>query len=160
MGPSKKPASCTRSSGRRNGRDDAGRGKLERGAEGKDRARPTLILGIETSCDETSAAVVRDGVDIRSNVVLSQVDRHKVFGGVVPEMAARAHAERITAIIDEAMAAAKCAPREIDAVAVVNRPGLVGALLAAIALAPLLFANWWARHYPKVALALGARCRG
>jgi N6-L-threonylcarbamoyladenine synthase len=100
------------------------------------------ILGIETSCDETSAAVVEDGKTILSNVVASQNDLHRPFGGVVPEMAARAHAERITAIIDEAMAAAQCAPRDIDAVAVVNRPGLVGALLVGISAAKALCIAW------------------
>jgi len=89
----------------------------------------TVVLGIETSCDETSAAVVVDGVDVRSNVVASQVDLHAKYGGVVPEIASRAHIERLDAVIEEAMAVAKVTKDDIDAIAVTNRPGLVGALL-------------------------------
>jgi N6-L-threonylcarbamoyladenine synthase len=100
------------------------------------------ILGIESSCDETAAAVVEDGQNILSNVVASQFDLHRPFGGVVPEVAARAHAERITAIIDEAMTLAKCSPADIDAVSVVNRPGLVGALLVGLAAAKGLAIAW------------------
>lgn len=100
------------------------------------------ILGIESSCDETAAAVVEDGQKILSNVVASQFDLHRPFGGVVPEVAARAHAERITAIIDEAMVLAKCEARDIDAVSVVNRPGLVGALLVGLAAAKGLAIAW------------------
>ncbi|MCY3020574.1 MAG: tRNA (adenosine(37)-N6)-threonylcarbamoyltransferase complex transferase subunit TsaD [Planctomycetota bacterium] len=102
----------------------------------------TRILGIETSCDETSAAVVEDGRRILSNVVASQFDLHRPFGGVVPEVAARAHAERITAVIDEALALAKCTPRDISAICVANRPGLVGALLVGIAAAKALCIAW------------------
>jgi len=100
------------------------------------------VLGIETSCDETSAAVVEDGERILSNVVASQFDLHRPFGGVVPEVAARAHAERITAVIDEAMTRARCSPQDIGAVAVANRPGLVGALLVGIAAAKALCIAW------------------
>lgn len=100
------------------------------------------ILGIESSCDETAAAVVEDGRRILSNVIASQFDLHRPFGGVVPEVAARAHAERITAVADEALAAAGCGVRGIDAVSVVNRPGLVGALLVGIAAAKGLALAW------------------
>ncbi|MBE7463206.1 MAG: tRNA (adenosine(37)-N6)-threonylcarbamoyltransferase complex transferase subunit TsaD [Planctomycetes bacterium] len=101
-----------------------------------------LVLGLESSCDETGAAVVEDGRTIRSNVVATQHDLHRPFGGVVPEVAARAHAERITALADEALAQAGCSPRDLDAVAVVNRPGLVGALLVGVAAAKGLALAW------------------
>lgn len=100
------------------------------------------ILGLESSCDETAAAVVEDGAAILSNVVASQYDLHRPFGGVVPEVAARAHAERVTAIIDEAMTRANCTANEIDAISVVNRPGLVGALLVGIAAGKGLAIAW------------------
>lgn len=100
------------------------------------------VLGIETTCDETGAAVVEDGCRILSNVVASQFDLHRPFGGVVPEVAARAHAERITAVIDEALALAGCSAPDIDAVCVSNRPGLVGALLVGIAAAKALCIAW------------------
>ncbi len=100
------------------------------------------ILGIESSCDETAAAVVEDGRAVLSNVVASQFDLHRPFGGVVPELAARAHAERITAIIDEAMTVAKCSSEQLDAISVVNRPGLVGALLVGVAAAKALSIAW------------------
>lgn len=83
------------------------------------------ILGIETSCDETAAAVVKNGTEIISNIVNSQIDIHKVFGGVVPEVAARSHIEAIIPVIDEAVSSWG----EIDAIAVANTPGLVGSLL-------------------------------
>ena len=85
------------------------------------------VLGIETSCDETSAAVVDDGRTVRSNVIASQVDLHRKFGGVVPEIASRAHIERLDAVIEEALQSAGCRLGDIDTVAVTNRPGLVGA---------------------------------
>ena len=96
-----------------------------------------LILGIETTCDETSAAVVRDGRDVLSNVVSSQIDLHAKFGGVVPEVAARAHLETLNAIIDEAleMAGVKNPRDDIAAVAVANCPGLIGCLLVGTATA-------------------------
>jgi N6-L-threonylcarbamoyladenine synthase len=101
-----------------------------------------LILGIESSCDETAAAVVEDGARIRSNVVASQFDLHRPFGGVVPELAARAHAERMTAVIDAAMTEAGVGPESIDAISAVNRPGLVGALLVGVAAAKGLSIAW------------------
>lgn len=97
-----------------------------------------LILGIETSCDETSAAVVRNGTDLLSNVISSQMDVHKKFGGVVPEVASRRHVERITMIIQKAIEDAKVELNELDAIAVTQGPGLVGALLIGVAAAKAL----------------------
>lgn len=91
-----------------------------------------LILSIETSCDETSAAVIEDGRIIKSNVVASQINSHKRFGGVVPEIASRHHVEYITHIIDEAMVEAGVGFSDLDAVAVTEGPGLVGALLIGV----------------------------
>jgi N6-L-threonylcarbamoyladenine synthase len=102
----------------------------------------TTILGIETSCDETAAAVVVDGADVRSNVVASQVDLHRKFGGVVPEIASRAHIERLDAVIEEALETASCAQADIDAIAVTNRPGLAGALLIGVTAAKTLSWVW------------------
>jgi len=107
------------------------------------------ILGIETSCDETAAAVVVDGNDVRSNVVASQVDLHRKYGGVVPEIASRAHIERLDAVIMESMDLACCAPESIDAIAVTNRPGLVGALIIGVTAAKTLS---WAWGKPLVAV--------
>ncbi|WP_027416692.1 tRNA (adenosine(37)-N6)-threonylcarbamoyltransferase complex transferase subunit TsaD [Aneurinibacillus terranovensis] len=97
--------------------------------------KPILILGIETSCDETSAAVVEDGRIIRSNIISSQIESHKRFGGVVPEVASRHHVENITLIIDEALAKANRTLDDIHAIAVTYGPGLVGALLVGVAAA-------------------------
>ncbi|MDI6783304.1 MAG: tRNA (adenosine(37)-N6)-threonylcarbamoyltransferase complex transferase subunit TsaD [bacterium] len=94
-----------------------------------------LILGIETSCDETAAAVVENGSAIRSNIVLSQIDLHQKYGGVVPEIASRAHLNTILPIVQEAIDNAGCKFEDIDAIAVVNGPGLVGALLVGITIA-------------------------
>ncbi|MBW7904286.1 MAG: tRNA (adenosine(37)-N6)-threonylcarbamoyltransferase complex transferase subunit TsaD [Phycisphaerae bacterium] len=91
-----------------------------------------LILGIETSCDETSAAVVCDGRAVRSNVVTSQIALHERYGGVVPEIAARAHIEAIDHIIGRALATAGIAYGDVDAVAVTDGPGLVGSLLVGV----------------------------
>ncbi len=102
----------------------------------------TTILGIETSCDETSAAIVDDGCVVRSNIVASQVDLHRKFGGVVPEIASRAHIERLDAVIEEALEVAACAQSDIDAVAVTNQPGLVGALLIGVTAAKTLSWMW------------------
>lgn len=92
----------------------------------------TYILGIETSCDETAAAIVKDGTTIVSNVVASQIDSHKRFGGVVPEVASRHHVEQITLVIEQALEEAGLTPKQLDAVAVTEGPGLVGALLIGI----------------------------
>ncbi|MFW6377832.1 MAG: tRNA (adenosine(37)-N6)-threonylcarbamoyltransferase complex transferase subunit TsaD [Bacillota bacterium] len=94
-----------------------------------------LILAVETSCDETSAAVIGDGPEIRSNVVASQIDWHKKFGGVVPEIASRKHLELIEPVIDEAIMEAEIEYKDLDAVAATRGPGLVGALLVGFAAA-------------------------
>ncbi len=95
----------------------------------------TLILGIETSCDETAAAVVADGRTVWSSVVSSQVDLHARFGGVVPEVASRAHVELITPVIAEALVEAGVELSDLDAVAACHGPGLAGALLVGVAAA-------------------------
>ena len=87
------------------------------------------ILGIETSCDETAAAIVEDGVRILSNVVVSQIDIFKEYGGVIPEVAARSHLEAIMPVINKALSDAACNWDDIDAVAVTHAPGLLGSLL-------------------------------
>ncbi|SER94820.1 tRNA (adenosine(37)-N6)-threonylcarbamoyltransferase complex transferase subunit TsaD [Salisediminibacterium halotolerans] len=92
----------------------------------------TMILAIETSCDETAAAVVKNGREVLSNVVASQIDSHKRFGGVVPEVASRHHVEQITLIIEEALAEADITLDDVDAFAVTEGPGLVGALLIGV----------------------------
>jgi N6-L-threonylcarbamoyladenine synthase len=90
------------------------------------------ILAIESSCDETAAAVVEDGRNVLSNIVASQVEEHKLYGGVVPEIASRRHAEAIVGVVDEAVKAASCTLSDIDAVAVTYAPGLIGALLVGV----------------------------
>ncbi|MCM3088440.1 N6-L-threonylcarbamoyladenine synthase [Bhargavaea ginsengi] len=100
------------------------------------------ILGIETSCDETAASVVKNGCEILSNVVASQIDNQKKFGGVVPEVASRLHVEQITLVIEEALEQAGLSPDALDAVAVTEGPGLVGALLIGVnAAKAFAFAN-------------------
>ncbi len=96
------------------------------------------ILGIETSCDETAAAVVDDGHVVRSNVVHSQIALHERFRGVVPEVASRSHTERILPIVSQALAAADTTPAELDAIAVTHRPGMIGCLLVGLAAAKAL----------------------
>ena len=91
-----------------------------------------LILSVETSCDETSAAVIQDGNKILSNIVASQINSHQRFGGVVPEIASRHHVEYITLIIEEAMKEAQVDFTDLDGVAVTEGPGLVGALLIGV----------------------------
>lgn len=88
-----------------------------------------LILGIESSCDETAAAVVEEGVTVRSSVVASQLDTHGKYGGVVPELASREHLRAIVPVVREALAQAGCSYDRLDAVAVTEGPGLVGSLL-------------------------------
>jgi len=95
----------------------------------------TLILGIETSCDETAASVVEDGCAVRSNTIASQHDLHHRYRGVVPEIASRAHLERIIPIVDQAMQEAGVGFDQIDAVAVGNRPGLIGSLIVGVSAA-------------------------
>lgn len=91
------------------------------------------ILAIETSCDETAAAVVRNGREIRSNVISSQIELHKLYGGVVPEIASRKHIEKINEVIKEALIVAGITLDEVDAIGVTYGPGLVGALLVGVA---------------------------
>jgi len=100
--------------------------------------KPSLILAIETSCDETAAAVVRGGREVLSNIVASQTDIHQRFGGVVPEIASRKHVEQITVIVEEALRSAGVSRGDIDAVAVTQGPGLVGSLLVGISAAKAL----------------------
>lgn len=90
------------------------------------------ILGIESSCDETAAAVVEDGRKVLSNVVASQVDKHIIYGGVVPEIASRLHAEAINGVVSSALSEADVSLDEIDAIAVTYAPGLIGALLVGV----------------------------
>lgn len=104
-------------------------------------------LGIETSCDETAAAVVEDGRRILSNVIASQFDLHAEYGGVVPEIASRAHAERIRPIIDAALSQAGLTYANLDAVAVGHRPGLIGSLLVGVAAAKAIA---WSLSIPLV----------
>jgi N6-L-threonylcarbamoyladenine synthase len=109
-----------------------------------------LTLGIETSCDETSAAVVEDGVRVLSNIVSSQVALHRGFGGVVPELAARSHVERLPGVVDAALKAAGVGLDTIDLVAVTRGPGLVGALLTGIGFARAMA---WERGLPIVGVS-------
>lgn len=123
-----------------------------------------LFLGIETSCDETSAAVFTDEPGVLSSVVASQTDLHARFGGVVPEVAARAHLQRLLPVIDEALKRADVRLEQLNAVVVLNTPGLVGALLVGVAAAkmlavtlgvPLLSANHLQAHVYACRLAAG-----
>lgn len=92
-----------------------------------------MILAIESSCDETAAAVVKNGREVLSNVISSQIELHKLYGGVVPEIASRKHIEKINQVIEEALSEAKVTLDDIDAVGVTYGPGLVGALLVGVA---------------------------
>lgn len=94
-----------------------------------------LILAIETSCDETSVAVVKNGREVLSNVIYSQIDLHKLYGGVVPEIASRNHVEKISSIIDEALSIAHVRFSDVDLIAATYGPGLVGALLVGMSTA-------------------------
>ena len=90
------------------------------------------ILAFESSCDETAAAVVEDGRVVLSNIVLSQIDIHHRYGGVVPEIASRAHTEAICTVYERALSEAGLTIDDIDAIGVTNRPGLIGALLVGV----------------------------
>ena len=94
-----------------------------------------LVLGIESSCDETAAAIVRDGREMVSSVIASQVETHKRFGGVVPELASREHLDKIVPVIEEALTRARISQEEIDGIAVTVGPGLVGSLLVGVSYA-------------------------
>lgn len=95
--------------------------------------KDTLILAIESSCDETAAAVVRNGREVLSNIISSQIELHKLYGGVVPEIASRKHIEKINQVIEEALADADVTLDDLDAIGVTYGPGLVGALLVGVA---------------------------
>ena len=120
-----------------------------------------LVLGIETSCDETAAAVVEDGQKLRSSVLFSQVDLHYPYGGVVPELASRRHIEVVDEVVESALSKAGCRLEDLDAVSVTCGPGLVGALLVGISFAkalayglkiPLLAVNHAEGHIASVFL--------
>ncbi len=96
------------------------------------------ILGIETSCDETAAAVVKNGREVLSNIISSQIDIHEKFGGVVPEIASRNHVEAISHVVEKALVEAKMELKDIDAIACTYGPGLVGALLVGVSYAKAL----------------------
>ena len=106
-----------------------------------------MILGVETSCDETAVALVTDGGEIRANVVASQADLHARFGGVVPEVASRRHLELITPVVREALGQASATLDDVDRIAVTQGPGLIGALLVGIAAAKAIA---WSRQLPLV----------
>jgi N6-L-threonylcarbamoyladenine synthase len=115
--------------------------------EGSRRALASLILGLETSCDETAAALVTDDGDVRSSVVSSQAELHARYGGVVPEVASRRHLELVTPVIREALAEADATLGDVDRVAVTQGPGLIGALLVGLAAAKAVA---WSRRLPLV----------
>lgn len=106
-----------------------------------------LILGFETSCDETAAAVVRDGTKVLSNVIATQHDLHARYSGVVPEIASRAHLERLTPVVREALAQASSSLGDLDAIAVGHRPGLIGSLLVGVSAAKALA---WSLNVPII----------
>ncbi len=108
-----------------------------------------LILGIESSCDETAAAVVRGGRQVLSNIIATQHVLQATFGGVVPEIASRAHIERILPVVDEAISIAHVTLQELDAIAVGNRPGLIGSLLVGVSAAKALA---WSLGKPLIAV--------
>ncbi|MCA1613177.1 MAG: tRNA (adenosine(37)-N6)-threonylcarbamoyltransferase complex transferase subunit TsaD [Acidobacteria bacterium] len=97
-----------------------------------------LVLGIESSCDETAAAVVRGGREIVSSVISSQIEVHQRFGGVVPELASREHLDKIVPVVEEAFARARLKPGDVDGIAVTQGPGLVGSLLVGVSYAKAL----------------------
>jgi N6-L-threonylcarbamoyladenine synthase len=104
--------------------------------------RPHIVLGIESSCDESSVAVVEDGRKVRSNLIHSQLSAHAEFGGVVPELAARAHMEKLPALVQAALREAGIRGADIDLVAATRGPGLVGCLLVGMGLAQGLATAW------------------
>src|SRR5713226_9651026 len=103
---------------------------------------PFAILGIETSCDETAAAVVANGAAVLSSVVSSQIDLHARFGGVVPEIASRAHLELLTPVVAEALVEAGVEGSDLSAVAATVGPGLIGSLLVGVSAAKALALVW------------------
>lgn len=107
------------------------------------------ILGLESSCDETSAAIVTNGTDVRSNIIATQHELHEQFGGVVPEIASRAHVQKMVPTIEKALADADMQWSDIHAVAVGNRPGLIGSLLIAVSAAKTLA---WSLQRPLIGI--------
>src|SRR6266480_2586001 len=107
----------------------------------------STILAIESTCDETGAAVVVDGWDVRSNIVASQVELHARYRGVVPEIASRAHIENILPVIKQSLDSAACGFADLDAIAVAHRPGLIGSLLIGVTAAKTLA---WSLQKPLV----------
>ena len=105
-------------------------------------AKRELVLGIETSCDETAAAVVANGSDVMSNIVSSQIDIHARYGGVVPEVASRAHVKMMTPVVAEAMVEAGVEPKDLTAIAATVGPGLIGSLLIGVSTAKSLALAW------------------
>src|SRR3712207_3590747 len=125
---------------------------------------PTYFLAIETSCDETAAAVFTEQQQVLANVIASQTDLHARFGGVVPEVAARAHLQRLLPVVDQALNRAGITLEQVGCVVVLNSPGLVGALLVGVSAAkmlslalgvPLLAANHIEAHIYACRLAAG-----
>lgn len=104
--------------------------------------RRALVLGIETSCDETCASVVRDGRCVLSNVVASSLPLHAAYGGVIPEIASRAHLESIVSVVDGALREADAGPQDLSFVAVTDGPGLIGSLLVGVSFARALALGW------------------
>ncbi len=126
-----------------------------------DNLKLMLVLGIETSCDETAAAVVRDGVEVCSSIISSQIELHRPYGGVVPELASREHLLKIDDIVAEALSKADVSLKDIGAIAVTQGPGLIGALLVGVSYAkalafgtglPLVGVNHIEGHFFSVAL--------
>ena len=107
------------------------------------------VLGIESSCDETSAAIVEDGHKIISNVIATQIPFHQIYNGVVPEIASRKHAEWILPVVQQALAEANMTMDDIDAVAATNRPGLMGSLLVGLTFGKTLA---WSTNKPFIAI--------
>ncbi|MCL2270784.1 MAG: tRNA (adenosine(37)-N6)-threonylcarbamoyltransferase complex transferase subunit TsaD, partial [Treponema sp.] len=107
------------------------------------------VLGIESSCDECAAAIVEDGREVLSNIIATQIPFHAPFNGVVPEIASRKHTEWIYGVVKEALDRASLEPQDVAAVAVANRPGLLGSLLVGLSFAK---AFAWARDIPFIAV--------
>ena len=113
------------------------------------------ILGIESSCDETAAAIVEDGHRIISNVVATQIPFHQIYKGVVPEIASRKHAEWILPVVRQALAEANMTLADVDAVAATNRPGLMGSLLIGLTFGKTLA---WTAGKPFIAINISPGC--
>ena len=113
--------------------------------------KDTYILAIESSCDETAASIVKNAKEIVSNVVATQIDVHKDFGGVIPEVASRIHVENISMVIEETLHKANMKVEDVDAIAVTQGPGLVGSLHVGVQAAKTLA---WAYNKPLVPVRL------